>query len=128
MTHDVPKLPAKQEQALAALLANPSVREAAEAAKNSEATLWRYLRDPAFSERYKAARRDVTDHLIMRLQADSTKAARVLLEVAEDTNAPASARVSAARTIIEQALRGAELRDLTDRIEALEATSKGKGF
>jgi DNA-binding MurR/RpiR family transcriptional regulator len=120
LTHDAPKLPAKQEQALAALLANPSVREAAEAAKTSEATLWRYLRDPSFSERYKAARRDVTEHLIMRLQADSTKAARVLLEVAEDTGAPASARVSAARTIIEQALRGAELRDLTDRIEALE--------
>ena len=126
MTHDAPKLPAKQEQALAALLANPSVREAAEAAKTSEATLWRYLRDPSFSERYKAARRDVTEHLIMRLTSDSTKAARVLLEVAEDTNAPASARVSAARTIIEQALRGAELRDLMERIDALETVGKGK--
>lgn len=129
MIHDAPKLPARQEQALAALLGNPSVREAAEAAKTSEATLWRYLRDPAFSERYKAARRDVTDHLIMRLQSDSTKAAKVLIEIAEDDTAPASARVSAARTIIEGAIKGAELRDLAERIDALEAMQRkgGKG-
>ncbi len=92
----------------------------------SESTVWRYLRLPAFDARYKAARRDVTDHLIMRLQANSTKAAMVLIEVAEDTSAPASARVSAARAIIEQALRGAELRDLVERIAAIETTLKGK--
>ncbi len=121
-----PKLPGKQAAALAALLAHPTVRDAARAANVAEGTLWRYLSDPTFSEHYKKARRQVTEHLIARLTSDSTKAARVLLEVAEDTNAPASARVSAARTIIEQALRGAELRDLVTRIDALEALPKGK--
>jgi DNA-binding MurR/RpiR family transcriptional regulator len=120
------KLPGKQEAALAALLAHPTVRDAARAANVAEGTIWRYLSDPTFSEHYKKARRQVTEHLIARLTSDSTKAARVLLEVAEDTNAPASARVSAARTIIEQALKGAELRDLMERIDALEATQKGK--
>jgi len=120
------KLPPRQEQALAALLTSPSVREAAEVVKVSEGTIWRYLRDPAFSARYKAARRDVTEHLIMRLQAASTKAAKVLISVAEDGEAPSSARVSAARAIIENALKGAELRDLMERIEALEAAQKGK--
>ena len=120
------KLPGKQEAALAALLAHPTVRDAARAAKVAEGTLWRYLADPAFAAHYQEARRQATEHLIARLTSDSTKAARVLLEVAEDTNAPASARVSAARTIIEQALRGAELRDLMARIDALEAMPKGK--
>ncbi len=120
------KLPPKQEQALAALLTHANVRDAAAEAKVSEATLWRFLRDPAFSERYKQARREITDHLIARLQADSVRAAKILMDVAEDVSAHASARVSAARTIIEQALRGAELRDLTERIEILEAASKGK--
>jgi hypothetical protein len=120
------KLPGKQEAALAALLAHPTVRDAAKAANVAEGTLWRYLSDPTFSAHYKQARREVTDHLIMRMQADSTKAARILLEVAEDTASPASARVSAARTIIEQALKGAELRDLMDRIEALEALQAKK--
>jgi hypothetical protein len=120
------KLPGKQAAALAALLAHPTVRDAARAAKVAEGTLWRYLSDPTFAAHYQEARRQATEHLIARLTADSTKAAKVLLEVAEDTNAPASARVSAARTIIEQALRGAELRDLMDRIDALEAMPKGK--
>jgi hypothetical protein len=120
------KLPGKQEAALAALLAHPTVRDAARAANVAEGTLWRYLADPAFAAHYQEARRQATEHLIARLTSDSTKAARVLLEVAEDTNAPASARVSAARTIIEQALRGAELRDLMARIDALEAMPKGK--
>jgi len=127
MTDTASKLPPKQEQALAALLTHANVRDAAAEAKVSEATLWRFLRDPAFSERYKQARREITDHLIARLQADSVRAAKILMDVAEDVSAHASARVSAARTVIEQALRGAELRDLTDRIEALEATQKGKG-
>ena len=121
-----PKLPGKQAAALAALLAHPTVRDAARSANVAEGTLWRYLADPAFAAHYQEARRQATEHLIARLTSDSTKAARVLLEVAEDTNAPASARVSAARTIIEQALRGLELRDLMERIEALETMQKGK--
>ena len=126
MTHAAEKLEAKHETALAALLAHPTVAEAAKAAKVSQATLWRYMRDAKFSAHYAEARADVTKHLIMRLTSASTSAARVLLEVAEDTTAPASARVSAARTIIEQALRGAELRDLMERIEALETMQKEK--
>jgi AcrR family transcriptional regulator len=121
-----PKLPGKQDAALAALLTQPTVRDVAKAAKVAEGTLWRYLSDPTFSAHYKEARRQVTEHLIARLTSDSTKAARVLLEVAEDQGAPASARVSAAKVIIEQALRGAETRDLMERIDALEAAQKGK--
>jgi len=127
LTDTASKLPPKQEQALAALLTHANVRDAAAAAQLSEATVWRYLREVPFRARYKQARREITDHLIARLQADSVRAAKILMDVAEDVNAHAGARVSAARTVIEQALRGAELRDLTDRIEALEATQKGKG-
>jgi hypothetical protein len=120
------KLPGKQAAALAALLAHPTVRDAARAANVAEGTLWRYLADPAFAAHYQEARRQATEHLIARLTADSTKAAKVLIDVAEDEAAPASARVSAARAIIEQALKGAELRDLMARIDALEALRKGK--
>ncbi len=126
MTQAAEKLEAKHEQALAALLAHPTVADAAKAARVSQATLWRYMRDPAFSARYADARADVTKHFIMRLQADSTKAAKILIDIAEDTNAPASARVSAARTIIEGALKGAELHDLMSRVEAIEAMQGAK--
>ncbi len=121
-----PRLPGKQAAALAALLAHPTVRDAARAAKVAEGTLWRYLSDPTFAAHYQEARRQATEHLIARLTADSTKAAKVLIDVAEDEAAPASARVSAARAIIEQALKGAELRDLMERLQAVEALLKGK--
>ena len=111
---------------MAALLAHPTVRDAARAANVAEGTLWRYLSDPTFAAHYQEARRQATEHLIARLTADSTKAAKVLIDVAEDAAAPASARVSAARVIIEQALRGAELRDLVERLQAVEAAQKGQ--
>ncbi len=126
MTDAEPKLTAKEEKALAALLEQPTVRDAAQAAGISEATLWRYLRDAGFAARYALARQEVTKHLICVLQHNSTKAAAVLLEVAEDQDAPAGARVSAARAIIEGALRGAELHDLMTRIDALEMAQKGR--
>lgn len=120
------KLPGKQEAALVALLAHPTVRDAAKEAKIAEGTLWRYLSDPVFSVRYTEARAEVTKHLIMRLQADSTKAAKVLIDIAQDEAAPASARVTAAKAIIEGALKGAELHDLMARVEAIEASQAVK--
>jgi len=120
------KLPANAEKMLAALLSSPTIKEAAKAARVSEATVTRALRNEGFSKLYREARREVTQHCVMRLQADSSHAAKVLRDIADDPTAPASARVTAARAIIEQAFRGAELYDLTERIAAIEAAQKGK--
>jgi hypothetical protein len=43
-----------------------------------------------------------------------------LTDVAQDVSCPASARVSAARTVLELALKGVELEDLAVRVEELE--------
>jgi molybdenum-dependent DNA-binding transcriptional regulator ModE len=110
----------KRDALLAALLSEPSVAKAAKAAKVSESTAWRTLRDPAFQTDYRAARRDAVEHAITRLQSDAADAARVLREVANDKKAPASARVSAAKTILEQAMKGVELQDVIERLDKLE--------
>jgi DNA-binding MurR/RpiR family transcriptional regulator len=120
MTHAGEKLPGRQEAALTALLNNPTVRDAAKEAKLSEATLWRYLRDDGFRTRYQSARRDLLAQTSLRLQSDATHAAKVLRDVADDTNAPASARVSAARAILDSAIKAAEVEDLLPRLQALE--------
>ncbi len=124
------KLSRKQEAAIAALLSHGTVKAAALACGVSEATLWRWMQLPEFQTRYRAARRLVVETAIAQLQSDCTKAARVLIEVAEDKAAPASSRVAAARTILEQAVGGIELVDLQERIEHLEQTldaqEKGK--
>ena len=43
-----------------------------------------------------------------------------LTDISQDVNCPASARVSAARTVLELALKGVELEDLVVRLEELE--------
>lgn len=117
----------RREGALAALLSEPSIRDAAKKAKLSEATLYRYLGEPDFSARYKAARREAIGHLTTRLQAKADASAAVLSEIAEDREKPASVRVSAAKAVIEYALKSHELNDLGERLDAVEASLKARG-
>ncbi len=114
------KLTPKQERALVALLDSGDVGTASERAGVSRITLWRFLQQPVFQSRYRAARRQLVETAIAQLQSDCTIAARVLREVAEDKDAPASSRVAAARAILEQSVSAIELMDLQERVEMLE--------
>ncbi len=114
------KLTPKQERALVALLDCGEIKRAAKVALVGEVTLWRWLQLPAFQSRYRAARRQLVETAIAQLQSDCTIAVRVLREVAEDREAPASSRVAAAKTIIEQSIGAIELMDLQERVEMLE--------
>ncbi len=114
------KLTPKQERALVALLDCGEIKKASETAGINEATLWRWLQLSDFQTRYRAARRQLVETAIAQLQSDCTIAARVLREVAEDKEAPASSRVAAARTILEQSIGAIELMDLQERVEMLE--------
>jgi len=111
----------KQERALLALLDCGEIKRAAEIASVGEGSLWRWLQQPVFQSRYRAARRQLVETAIAQLQSDCTTAARVLREVAEDKEAPASSRVASAKTILEMAVRGVELADLASRVERLES-------
>ncbi len=113
-------LSAKQERALLALLDCGETKKAAGIAGVAEVTLWRWLQLPGFQARYRAARRQLVETAIAQLQSDCTIAVRVLREVAEDAEAPASSRVAAAKTILDQSVSAIELMDLQERIERLE--------
>ncbi len=114
------KLTPKQELALVALLDCGEIKEAAKTAGVAEVTLWRWLQLSGFQSRYRAARRQLVETAIAQLQSDCTTAARVLREVAEDKEAPASSRVAAARAIIEQSVSAVQLTDLQERLEEVE--------
>ena len=114
------KLTPKQERALVALLDCGEIKKAAEIAEVGEVTLWRWLQAPDFQSRYRSARRSLVETAIAQLQSDCTIAARVLREVAEDREAPASSRVAAARAIIEQSVSAVQLTDLQERLEEVE--------
>lgn len=130
MRDETAKLDGRREGALSALLSEPSIRDAAKKAKLSEATLYRYLREPSFVERYKQARREAIGHLTTRLQAKADASAKVLSDIAEDEGKPASVRVAAAKAVIEYALKAFELGDLGERLKVLEEAlkaQKGRG-
>jgi hypothetical protein len=122
-------LTAKQEKALASLLKLGEVKAAAADAKVGETTLWRWLKDEAFGAAYRDGRRRLVEVSVSRLMADSTAASKALREITEDTTAPASARVAAARAILDHSIKGVEMLDLEPRLREIEksiAAQKGK--
>jgi phage terminase small subunit len=117
---DNESLTTRQRRFVTALLAAPTIRQAAEAADVSETTAWRYLSDPT-------VRREVADRQSAMLAqassgvvSDMAVARAVLRQVMADTNASAASRVSAARAILDAGLRLFEMVSLSDRVAALE--------
>lgn len=114
------KMGRKQEQAIAALLQQPTIMAAADSLGIGEATLWRWLQQPAFEEAYRRARQSAVDQAIAALQQATGQAVATLQEVQRDTDAPASSRVTAAKTVLEMALKLRESEELEARLSALE--------
>jgi len=121
------KLSRKQEAAIAALLGQPTLPLAAQTCGLHEKTLRRWLKLPGFAAAYLEARRRVVQHTIAQSQQVSAQALLVLRAVMLSDKAPASARVTAARSIVELAVKGLETEDILQRIEALEAQNAQRG-
>jgi AcrR family transcriptional regulator len=117
---DTDVLSPKQERALRALISCPSTKEAAREAGISETTLWRYTRDEAFSRRLKETLRVAVSHAGIRLQSESGEAVAVMSELMRQKDAPASIRLSAARSIIDYTIRVGEMDELRRRVDELE--------
>jgi hypothetical protein len=109
----------KAEQFIAALLTHPSIEAAAKSIGIGTATAWRWMKDPKFAEQYRDARREAMRHTTARLQEAAREAVECLREV-QRAGESESARVSAARTILEQALKAVDLEDVQQRLDALE--------
>jgi hypothetical protein len=114
------KLTRKQEVAIAALLTAPTIADAADTASISEPTLWRWLQREDFQTAYRQARREAVSQAVAYLQRVAGEAVDTLRAVMQDAQKPASARVSAARAVLDLAIRGVELEDLEARIQTLE--------
>ena len=114
------KLSRNQERAISALLVHPTMAKAAAAAGVGEVTLWRWMQIPEFKEQYRLARREAVSQAVGHLQGACSVAVVALTDISQYVNSPASARVSAARTVLELALKGVELEDLAVRVEELE--------
>lgn len=114
----------KQDQAIAALLVHPTIPAAAKAVGVGETTLWRWLQREDFQDAYRAAKREAVAQAIAQLQRASGEAVKALSDVMNGPITPAGARVSAAKTILEMAVKGIELEDLAARVEELEKVAE----
>jgi len=114
----------KKEAAVAALLIQRNIEEAARAAGIGKQTLLRWLKLPEFQAAYREARRAAVSQSNARLQQASSAAVSTLLKIMVDPSAPASARVRAADRILERGKQGLETEDLEVRLAALEQAAE----
>jgi len=116
----VKKLPRRRMDAVVALVSYPNIREAAKSAGIGENTMYRWLRDPTFQEAYREAKYQVVQQALSQLQEASGEAARALRAIVNDPEISPHTRVTAARTILETAIRAVEIDTLEARIQRLE--------
>jgi transposase-like protein len=114
----------KQEDAIAALLTQRNVEEAARAAGIGARTLLRWLKLPEFQNTYRQARRDAFGQAIARLQQGTSAAATTLLKIMIDAGTPASVRVRAADSIFNHAAKAIEIEDIEARLSELERATE----
>jgi hypothetical protein len=119
----------KREAAIAALLTERTVEEAAAKAGISYRALKLWLTQPDFAAAYRAARAAILDRTVASLLRTCTKAVDRLEQNLDSPNPQAANR--AALAILAHAFRGMEALDLRAEIEAIKrqllATANGQG-
>ncbi len=131
MTGHGAKFGRKKEEAIAALLSQRNLEDAARVAGIGTTTLRRWLQISEFQSAYREARRDAFLQSVARLQQAAGAAVSTLLKVMVDPNSPAASRVRAADRVLDHAAKAIELEDLGFRVsqleQAAEATKSGRG-
>jgi hypothetical protein len=115
----------KMEEAVAALLTQRNLDEAARAVGISPATLMRWQKLTEFQTAYREARRLAFGQAVARLQQGTAAAATTLLKTMIDPATPASVKVRAAEAIFNHAAKAIEIEDIEARVTALETSVAG---
>ena len=116
----------KKEEAIAALLTQRNIEEAAKSIGVGANTSLRWMKEPEFTKAYRGARRQAVGQSIARLQQATSAAAATLMKIMVDQNAPASTRVRAADSIFNHAAKAIEIEDIDARVTELERAAEAK--
>ena len=121
------KVTVRQQLAIEVLLIGGTDQQAAEKAEVSRSTVTKWRNNPAsaFAEELERTREEMRKRQNARLQAAGSLAVRALEEGVKDTRSP-SARISAARAIMDQGIKANESEELeTSKIEIILSRLKG---
>jgi hypothetical protein len=116
----------RQEEAIAALLSQRNIEEAAKTAGISTRTMLRWLKLPEFQTAYREARRAAYSQAVARLQQGATAAATTLLKVMLDQTTPASVKVRAAECVMNHSSKAIEIEDVEFRVSELERAAEAQ--
>lgn len=111
----------KQEEAITALIASPTIKQAAETAGVGERTLHRWLQeDEKFIAAYRQSRRVVFAQAIAQTQRLLPLAINTLGQIMADKNVSSASRVSAATAVTKFSRESMELDELAERLRTVE--------
>ena len=113
------KITTRQHKAILALLSTKSVSEAAQQAAVPERTLWRWLGDPQFRAHLAGAEADLLDaatRSLLQMQGNALETVQTIMQGSESD----AVRLRAAQTVLDHLLKLRELRNVEQRLTALE--------
>jgi hypothetical protein len=119
-----PGMPRRHGKVIVALLANPTIKDAAAAAEVSESTIWRLMQDDAFQKRYRDAQGKAFDGALGALQGVATQAIGTLQK--NLTCGVPAAENQAAKCLLDFTMKAREQFSLDERIKQLEAALKAR--
>src|SRR6185437_224807 len=102
------QLTRKQQLLILNLLSSTSVDEACKASGVARSSFYRWLNDPTFRRAFADAKTQAFSQAIAILSRAATVFAQTLQQIALDSTAPMTARVSACRAGLEWATRGVD--------------------
>jgi len=114
----------KKDDAIAALLTQRNIEEAAKSVGIVANTLRSWMQVPEFRKAYREARRAAYSQAIARLQQATSAAATTLMKTMVDPATPASVRVRAAEAIFTHAAKAIETEDVEARVAELERAAE----
>src|SRR5260370_39066618 len=114
----------KKEEAIAALLTQRNIEDAARLTGVAPNTLVKWMKDPEFDASYREARRAAFDQSVSRLVQATTAAVTTLLKVMLAAAAPASANRRAAECVLSHSAKVIEMEEIEDRVAELERSLK----
>jgi hypothetical protein len=108
------------EAAVAAVLRTTTLESVAKSIGVNERTLRRWWLLPEFQAKYMAAKRELINGTIHTLLHATGTATHALVNILQDTSLPPTARVSAARTVLQLVMHVLHNDDIEARLIALE--------
>lgn len=110
---------------MAALITSPSIGAAAAALGIGERTVFRRLESPEFRAEFDRLQRETITAAAAGLNGALGAAVDTMTQIMNGTENSAQVRLSAAKGVLEAALKAAEVIDIERRLDALEQARNG---